>query len=182
MANVVTQVIYITCSWRVFVFSILQSPHYVALIFRTCQLQTKNFCIRMAAVSAQHPGMGSCTGRADNTKEIPIKKIDWYRITVSPPRCPSFSFWGVKSGQEPSCASNWSYYQTSSNPPLQLCPQRCQPLPIILPSPSCLPACFSPSSLPGCPSPGARPPLLPSTGQPQVSRHPLGAGHRQEPG
>ena len=39
-ANVVIQVIYIPCSWQVFVFSILQSSHYVALIFRTCQLHT----------------------------------------------------------------------------------------------------------------------------------------------
>ena len=36
----VIQVIYITCSWQVFVFPILQSPHNVALIFRTCQLHT----------------------------------------------------------------------------------------------------------------------------------------------
>jgi hypothetical protein len=27
-----------------------------------------NFCIRMAAVRAQQPGMGNCTGRADNIK------------------------------------------------------------------------------------------------------------------
>ena len=35
-----TGYIYITCSWQVFVFPILQSPHDVALIFRTCQLHT----------------------------------------------------------------------------------------------------------------------------------------------
>ena len=40
VANVVIQVIYITCSCQVFVFPILQSPHDVALIFRTCQLHT----------------------------------------------------------------------------------------------------------------------------------------------
>ena len=39
-ANVVIQVIYITCSWQVFVYPILQSPHGVTLIFRTCQLHT----------------------------------------------------------------------------------------------------------------------------------------------
>ena len=27
-----------------------------------------NFCMRMAAVSAQQPGIGNCTGRADNTQ------------------------------------------------------------------------------------------------------------------
>ena len=35
-----TGYIYIACSWQVIAFSILQSPHDVALIFRTCQLHT----------------------------------------------------------------------------------------------------------------------------------------------
>ena len=35
-----TGYIYITFSWQVFIFPILQSPHDVALIFRTCQLHT----------------------------------------------------------------------------------------------------------------------------------------------
>ena len=72
------------------------------------------------------------------------------------------------------------YCQTSSKPPLPK-PWRCRLFQRILPSPSCLPGCFSPSSLPGCPSPGARPPLLPAAGRPLVRRpgarcHPLGAG------
>jgi hypothetical protein len=36
--NIEIQVIYITCSWQVFVFPILQSPPDVAQIFWTCQL------------------------------------------------------------------------------------------------------------------------------------------------
>ena len=39
-SNVVIQVIYKTCGWQVFVFPILQSPHDVVLIFRTCQPHT----------------------------------------------------------------------------------------------------------------------------------------------
>ena len=73
-----------------------------------------------------------------------------------PPRYPSSSSWGVKSGQVPSRASIWSYCQTFSKPPLPLCPQRCQPSQRVLPSPSCLPGCFIPRSLSGCPSHGAR--------------------------
>ena len=38
--NIGIQVIYITCSWQVFVFPILQSPPDVAQIFWTCQLHT----------------------------------------------------------------------------------------------------------------------------------------------
>ena len=40
LANIGIQVIYITCSWQVFVFPILQSPPDVAQIFWTCQLHT----------------------------------------------------------------------------------------------------------------------------------------------
>ena len=40
VANIGIQLIYITCSWQVFVFPILQSPPDVAQIFRTCQLHT----------------------------------------------------------------------------------------------------------------------------------------------
>ena len=39
-ANIGIQVIYITCSWQVFMFPILQSPPDVAQIFWTCQLHT----------------------------------------------------------------------------------------------------------------------------------------------
>ena len=38
--NVVIQVTYIACSWQFFKIPILQSPHDVALITRTCQLHT----------------------------------------------------------------------------------------------------------------------------------------------
>jgi hypothetical protein len=39
-ANIGIQAIYITCSWQVFVFPIVQSPPDVAQIFWTCQLHT----------------------------------------------------------------------------------------------------------------------------------------------
>ena len=39
-ANVGMQVIFIACSWQVSIIPILQSPHDVALIFRTCHLHT----------------------------------------------------------------------------------------------------------------------------------------------
>ena len=120
------------------------------------------------------------------TRKMPNKKIYWFKNTVSPLRCPSSSTQSVESGQEPSHASIWSYCQTSSKPPLPLFPWHYKPSLRILPSPGCLPGCFSPSSLPGCPSLWARPPLLPAAGRPLVWRpgpccHPLGAGHCQEP-
>ena len=64
------RLIYITCSWQVFIIPILQSPHDVALIFRTVSFTLPGkFCMRMEAVSTQQPGMGNCTGRADKTQE-----------------------------------------------------------------------------------------------------------------
>ena len=49
------KVICIALVAEVFVFPILQSPHDVALIFRTCQLHTaENFCMKMAAVSIRY--------------------------------------------------------------------------------------------------------------------------------
>ena len=48
-------------------FPILQSPQDVALIFSFTL--PGNFCMIIAAVSSQQPGMGNCTDRADNIEE-----------------------------------------------------------------------------------------------------------------
>ena len=59
---------------EVFVFPILQSPHDVALFFRTCQLHTAGeFLHDNGGSERQQPGMGTallhCTGSADNTQD-----------------------------------------------------------------------------------------------------------------
>ena len=140
-----------------------------------------NFCMGIAAVRAKLPAWAIALAGQTTPRTIQKKKIYLCRNTVPPLRCPSSSTQSVESGQEPSRASIWRYCQTSPKPPLSLCPRHCQPSQRILPSPKCLPGCFSPSSLPGCPSPGARLPLLPAAGRHLVWRpgarfHPLGAG------
>ena len=146
---------------------ILQSPHYVALIFQTCQLHTAwESAWEWLQWAASNLAWETALAGQTTPRKIPNKKIYWYRNTVFPSICPSSSPWGVKSGQGPTRASIWSYCQTSSKPILPLCPRRCQTSQRILPSPRLLPGCFSPSSLPGCPSPKARPPLLPAAGRP----------------
>ena len=121
--HVVIQLIHITCSWHWF------SGHISFTL-------SGNFYIRMAAVSAQQPGMGNCTDRACNIKDNTNQEdLLIHEFCIRTKMSKLF----LLSGQGPSCASIWSYCQTSSKPPLQLCPRRCQLSPKILPSPSCLP-------------------------------------------
>ena len=187
MSNVGIQVIYIPCSWQTSYFqfsSLIMMWHWFS--GHVSFTLPENFSMRMAAVSAKQPGMGNCTGRADNTKENIKQEYMLIQEYCTPIICPNSFTRSVKSGQEPSRARLWSYCQTSPNPPLQLCLRHCQPSQRNIPSYNCLPGCFSPSSLPGCPSPGAWLLLLPSAGRPLVRRpgarcHQLGAGYQQEP-
>ena len=140
--------------------------------------------MRMAAVRAQQPGMGNCTGTADNTQEttkqedlliqeccIPAKMSKLFL-----PRCQKW----LRAFPCKYLKLLLNLLKASSS----TVSSACQPSQRILPSLSYLPGCFSPSSLSGCRSPGAWPPLLPAAGRPLVRRpaaccRPRGNGHRQ---
>ena len=141
----------------------------------------------MAVVSAKQPGMGNCTGRADNTQENTKQEVVLIQEYCIPAKMSKLF--------HPKC-KKWpraflcKYLKLLSNLPKASSSTvfwHCQPSQINLLSSNCLPGCFSPSSLPGCPSPGTRLPLLPAAGRPLVWQpgarcHPIGAGHHQEPG